>query len=233
MLESTYLSEGERLRVVESYLLHEHKKLSHLNSNDQKAKIDHARKKLGTSDVNYIGDYMKTKKPNEFINSLGLKPKWELFHIVSYGVYDKELWNCVGHPKCVWNYMESLSLFDCVFETPLGWMKEINTEEPTFNQALEYAKSHNSSLKNNDKEYDRHSSEDRSKDPIIGRRRNGEILIHDGNGRLAKIIYSIVCRNTQINKIKAFVGKKGRKPSSIDIKVFDSFKKDVFIKLTS
>lgn len=75
MLEDIYLSENMRLTVVKSYLLHEHKKLFKLNSNDQKEKVNNAVKRLNRPHLNYISDYMKTKNPDGFINSLGLKAK--------------------------------------------------------------------------------------------------------------------------------------------------------------
>lgn len=231
MLEDIYLSENMRLTVVKSYLLHEHKKLFKLNSNDQKEKVNNAVKRLNRPHLNYISDYMKTKNPDGFINSLGLKAKWELFHIVSFGIYNKQLWSCVGHPAFAWYHIKNLSPFDCIFESKVGWMKEINYKRPTFSQALEFAANKKEILKNIiDTEYDKDSQEDRSKDPIIGRFCDGgKILVHDGNGRLTKIASNIIFRNCQINKINAFIGREFRIPNDKDKKVLELFKEEVFI----
>lgn len=233
MFENTYLSEDMRLTVVKSYLLHEHKKLFHLNPNDQKEKINNAKERLGKPDLNYINDYMKTRNPVEFISSLGLKAKWELFHIVSFGIWDKKLYNCIGHPAFQWHYNENFSPFNCKFESKVGWMQEINDQQPTFIQALKFANDNKDTLKNiNDTEYDKGSPEDRSKDPIIGRLYGGDkILVHDGNGRLAKIISNIIFRNSQKNEIRAFIGVEDRNIiNSNNKKDYEIFKKEVFME---
>jgi hypothetical protein len=231
MLEDTYLSEDIRLAIIKSYLLHEHKKLFQPNSNYQKEKINNAMNILNKHDLNYMNDYIKSKNPDEFINSLGLKARWKLFYIVSFGIYEKQLWSCVGHPAFAWRYIKKLSLLDCIFESKVGWMKEINYKWPTFSQALEFAISKKELIKNIiDVEYDKDSREDRSKDPIIGRLCDGgKVLVHDGNGRLTKMVSNIIFRNAQINGISAFIGEKFRTPDDIDEKVLELFKREVFV----
>jgi hypothetical protein len=231
ILENTYLSEDIRLTIIKSYLLHEHKKLFQTNSNYQKEKINNAMKRLDKHDLNFITDYMKSKNPDGFINSLGLKARWKLFHIVSSGIYEKQLWSCVGHPAFAWRYIKNLSVFDCIFESKVGWMKEINYKWPTFGQALEFAVSKKEILKNIiDVEYDKDSREDRSKDPIIGRLCDGgKVSVHNGNGRLTKIISNIIFRNPKINGISAFIGEMFRIPNDIDKKVLELFKREVFV----
>lgn len=231
MLENTYLSENIRLTIVKSYLLHEHKKLFQPNSNYQKEKINSAMKRLSKHDLNYINDYMESENPDELINSLGLKAKWKLFHIVSFGIYEKQLWNCVGHPAFAWRYIKNLSLFDCIFGSKVGWMKEINYKRPTFSQALEFAISKKELIKNIiDTEYDKDSREDRSKDPIIGKLCNGgRVLVRDGNGRLTKMVSNIIFRDSQINRISAFIGGEFRTPNDADKKALELFKQEVFV----
>src|SRR3989344_1428836 len=164
MYKDTYLEEASRLIVVESYLLHEHKKLSSLSLEEQAEKINGAWNRLGNIGLAYLEDYIRVATPEELFRSLDLETKWKLFHAVSYGCYNKELWNCVGIPDLSWGYRE-ISLNECILESPIGWAKNISDGHLPFNILLDYAENNLGLIKNQDK-YDTFSKPDRSKDPI-------------------------------------------------------------------
>lgn len=233
MYKNTYLEEASRLMVVESYLLHEHKKLFSSDLKGQAEKINEARNRLGNIELTYLENYIRVATPQELLSSFDIDTKWKLFHAVSYGCFDKELWNCVGIPELSWGYRE-ISLNECILESTVGWAKNISDGYLPFNTLLGYAKNNLDLIKNQDK-YDTLSKHDRSKDPIIGRETKEGILIHDGNGRLVKIAYSVVIQDQKTTSIIGFIGKtlKQTDIKDIDKQAFRLFKKNIIDRLSA
>jgi len=229
MISGTYLSEEIRSNIIRSYLLHEHRKLMMLDPNVHRRILRYAADKLFRSGLAHVEDYLQAKDPGLYIDSLDLMKKWTLFHNVSYGLFFKELWLCVGHPKFEWSYHGHLPLNRCILETRVGGWKNIINKKPTYDQVQYYMGQHREdTLRMIEKEYIR-SGDGCDTDPIIGIVRGRTFLVHDGNGRLLKKIFSIPPGQDCDNSIPAFIGEPNRKPNGEDHQAFNKLRKEVFL----
>ena len=229
MLADTYLSEAIRLRIINGYLLHEHRKLKMLNSRTHKKIIKYATDRLFKSGLAHVKGYLAAENPREYADSLDLKQKWVLFHNVSYGLFFKELWLCVGHPKFDWSYEEKLPLNICVIETKVGGWESILQKHPTFAEAWYYAERHKDDVKKMVEQEYIFSGNGCDRSPIIGYKTRAGILVHDGNGRVLKRISSIISKNDTEKVIPAFVGEPVRIPDQEDRRAMKMLKKEVFL----
>ncbi|MBN1389035.1 MAG: hypothetical protein JXA22_00150 [Candidatus Thermoplasmatota archaeon] len=229
MRSATYLSEEIRSNIIKTYLLHEHRKLRMLDTNVHRQIIRYATDRLFRSGMDHVEDYIAAKDPGSYIDSLELLKRWELFHYVSYGLFFKELWLCVGHPKFEWTFNDRLPLSRCIFETRVGGWKDILHKKPTYDQVLQYAEQHKEDIfKMVEKEYIR-SADGCEKDPVIGTISRRMVLVHDGNGRVLKKISKILRGQDRDDSISAFIGEPNRKPGREDLQAFTRLKKEVFL----
>ena len=90
-LENSYLRQKTRLKTAEQYLLHEFKKLNSLESNLKLNLIKKINSEFSFDAGDLLRAFLFAKSSDQYINSLKLENKWRLFHIVSYGIYKKEL----------------------------------------------------------------------------------------------------------------------------------------------
>lgn len=206
--EKTYLAERPRRQLAIDYILHEAKKLNSEIFVDAGNKIEKA------TSIEHRAAFEAFSKCNReevitFVSELSTEDLWRLFHALSYGVIEKELYNCVCEPSFSWE-KEELLPSRLVFETKLECLRELQEEHPSLTSALGFVRNLDQSRINNciDK-YQKHSKDDRSKDVLIGRRQSdNQVLIHDGNGRLL-LFCCLIALNMRSDKeaIDVWVGR--------------------------
>ena len=228
MLESTYLNDEMRIELLKSYLRHEHKKLHNPIKQELKVKIDDflvSEKNIRSS---LFKSFIDNDNPWDLINRLNFNDLWILFHIISNWFFKKDLFNCVGHPSFEWKYIEKLPLTEyLLFETKVGFLNKIDVESPSFYNVLDFLKENkNDTLRDF---YDSYSQQDRSDDPIICRKENDSYIIHDGNGRLARIAYLIVKKDKKFDNIKAYVGFNKNEITRRGIELYNKLRQSIFI----
>jgi len=179
------------------YLLHEHKK--------KKTRIEAFNKNIYQTN-NLAYEFIESNRPKMYLQSLSKQELWKLFHLISFKVYGKELWNCVCLPNFKWTKLK-ISPYECVLETPVGWIKkELGNNMLYFSDVISFAKSNPSLLINSTNNYDIESSEKKDTDPLIGRKENNFYKIHDGNGRLERILALNILSKIEIPKIESYIG---------------------------
>ena len=106
--------------------------------------------------------------------SIRLVTIWILFHAISYGIFSKELYNCVAHPDFTWDFRHvSLALVD--METKVGILKYASADDRplSFQTALDYIRTLDKlKIEQSLACYDKASKQNRTSDPLIARRRN-------------------------------------------------------------
>jgi hypothetical protein len=215
-IENSYLCCKNRLEVVESYLSHEKNRAKNKGTAD---KVNNSTIICENWKDKIIGFLNSQNPTKEFLKTMSIEDQWLLFHLVSYGIFNKKLYNCVGHPNFTWRFEEKLSIDKCKFESPI----ERIPKGTIFKDALVILRENNNSK-------DCYGNNDANKDPIIGREENGHILVHDGNGRLYKIAYDIVFNNSSIRTVSIFIGKelRGIKTNEKDKKIYEWAKENIF-----
>jgi hypothetical protein len=221
--DKSYLNDETRIKLINDYLLHEYKKLSFQSTVDKQKNLETLMKNQGTKEKDILSTFINSSTPKKIIETLSIEELWLLFHSVSHCLYKKDLWNCVGLPEFVWEFVR-INIRDCVLETPVGWAQPIFPRNIPFTTLLTYAKSHIEMIQGRDN-YDKYSQVDRSIDPIIGRVIKEGIFIHDGNGRLVKIAYCIAVNKQEITTLMGYIGTSINNVSQRDKEALDKLKK--------
>jgi len=99
MTLATYLDEPTRISAAISYVDHELKKL---RTSDPKTSSE-AIQKVSRRTTDLLANQLKralesTIDRSALLRSLSNEELWRLFHVISFGLEEKELWNCLGHP---------------------------------------------------------------------------------------------------------------------------------------
>lgn len=216
--EDCYLGTKERIELIEDYILHESHKIN-------TGRYVHAEKKIR----NRIGDehadvFLKFQADlsddiecvRKKLSGYSLAHKWMLLHAISFGIFYKKLFCCVGWDRLNWT-KRSLPSSALRFETNLNYIHAMKTEKPFFTDVVDFAKRRYAQsgddgfLTNQDEEFAKVGAKERVNDPIICRKKKDFYLIHDGTGRMltlcGRIVMNEIDRNTTVT---AWVGKKTR-----------------------
>jgi len=212
--ENSYLQEKERINLIEDFILHETKKFGSNIYDGNNIKIE---ERIGNDHAEIFLKFRKNinsdiEKAVEELKTYNLAHKWMLFHSISYGILNKELWNCVGWNELSWKKV-LLTCFDFRFESKRGLLNEIGTDKPFFRAALEHAQTKpDTFLREQISNYAKDGPIERLSDPIICRKENKYYLIHDGTGRM--IIYCCKIALKEIENSTEIISWMGEKRKS-------------------
>lgn len=232
----TYLDEPLRIQVAESYIIHELKKVRSSDERKRAEDIQKVRQRIGDSFADLFRAAMDPViSSKDFLNDLNRDDMWRLFHALSYGLQEKDLWNCVGRPEFLWELRE-VNPEECTMESPGEWLRLRGLQGPVhvttaLEEAEELADHNREELLAMIRGYEEQSSEQRESDPLIGRQRPGElILIHDGNGRLQAWVARVMLgQRPRESRVRVWLGLEGRRrPSADDIATLDEAQLQVF-----
>jgi len=226
IIDGTYLCEKKRLEVARAYLSHELKKVD-LAAIEEKAGTiaNRTTEEHATVLRRLLAETGKgDQQPDTLLMNMPCSALWTLFHALSFGYYCKELHNCVGHPYFSWGLRQE-NLGRLLFETRVGFLKGApsNGGPLAYDDALDYARSlDKAELEQSIVKYDSASREDRTADPMIGRiLPDQRILVHDGNGRLARICARVALGLDELSQQKGvsiWVGtERARDPKMYDV----------------
>ncbi len=233
--DKTYLNTQNRIELIEDYILHELKKSSVTNDVHAEEKIrdrisDRHAEVFATFKNRIRGDTNDAKKA---LSTFDVTRKWMLFHALSYGILYKKLFSCVGWNELSWQKV-SLPYTALRFETKANFLHEINTQQPLFTDALNYAQAKydrtkdDGFLRSQNNEYARTGAMARLYDPIICRKENSHYIIHDGTGRILTFCVKIILNQIDINTpITAWVGEH-KKPTLRGRKIYTAARKKLF-----
>jgi len=213
-LDGTYLSEKSRLEVARAYISHELKKVD-LAAVEKTAEIIANRTTAKHAAI--FRDMWprlarKDGRPDTLLLDTPCLDLWYLFHAISCGRREKELYNCVGHPNFTW-YLQPVCRDRIDLETKVGILKCAggNISPMPFQTALDYARTLDKCiLEQSLKCYDSASEQDRTSDPLIGRLLgNHRVLVHDGNGRVTFICALVALGQDAPREVRIWVGTEG------------------------
>jgi hypothetical protein len=209
--DGTYLSEESRLAVARVYICHELKKVDPTAVEEMAGRIanrttaEHAAIFRGTMP----GIARNGEHPDTRLLDLPCLDLWKLFHAISYGGFSKALHNCVGHPDFTWDLRE-VCLDLLLLETRVGILSGApgGGSPLALQTALDYTRALDKiRLEQSLADYDRTSIQNRTLDPLIGRHRgDGSVLVHDGNGRIARICACMALGLDAPSKVSIWVG---------------------------
>ena len=231
--EGSYLEDKERIELIKDFILHEIKKIdSDIYTNaEEKIRVrigDEYSEIFRKFKENIKGDIERAR---EELKTYNLMHKWRLFHSISYGIIDKELWNCVGWNELNWR-KTSLTCFELRFESKRGLLNEMEVEKPLFAEVLKHAqKKSGPYLKEQILSYSKDGPMERQIDPIICRKENDYYLIHDGTGRMLIYCCKIALKEIENStKITSWVGEK-RALNAKEIAIYKAAQKELFYKI--
>jgi hypothetical protein len=236
-LDGTYLSEENRLAVARAYICHELKKVDPTAVEEMAGRIayrttaGHAAVFRGT----VPGIARNGEHPDTLLLDLPCLDLWKLFHAISYGGFSKALHNCVGHPDFTWDLQE-VCLDLLLLETKVGILSGApGGDGPlAFQTALDYILSKDKiTLEQSLEVYDRASIQNRTLDPLIGRHRgDGSVLVHDGNGRIARICACMALGLDAQSKVSIWVGTE-RTRDPMKYAVYEACCSIVFVTISA
>jgi len=219
----SYLAESTRLEVVTDFLTHE---VSKLDSPIYKAPLEVVSGRTSQSHSELLAVLRSAYTPpiqgeqiRAFLGKLPLSERWKLFHAVSCGGLEKDLFNCVGCPAFKWA-RESVPLHRTCFETKVGALQDFKEKHPTFAQAVDFLKTSN--------------AEDQTphvfQDPLIGRAKEDLVLIHDGNGRLLSYAFARIRGDIpEDHHVEIWVGRD-RQPEAAEFAAYQQATDGIFRK---
>ncbi len=216
--ESSYFNDRERIELVEDYILHETNKICTGRHVHAEQKI---RTRIGDEHTKLFLQFQKdvlNDRPSikKTLNSYSTAQKWMLLHAISFGLFYKKLFCCVGWDRLDWS-KQILPCSALRFETNLNYIHEMKIKKPFFTDVVDfaqrkYAQSGNDwFLQNQNIEFAKMGARERINDPIICRKKPRYFLIHDGTGRMLTLCGEIVMKKIDRNTtITAWVGGKKR-----------------------
>ena len=230
----TYLSGRKRCQLLVDFVLHEAAKFNSRLYEDTEALV---RRNTSNRHSNVFVRFLsaiqqENSRAMHELMRLNLSERWVLFHAISYGVMEKDLWNSVGWNGLSWekaNFAADLM----VFETKVGVLHALRATHPPFAQVLKYVRSL-VPVKSRDDIIGRYECDgpiSRANDPIICRRvTRSRLLVHDGSGRLLRHCYLIAIGERNIDDVfPTWVGTP-RECNANDDRVYSSAQQSLFVK---
>lgn len=230
--ESEYLNQNNRIQLAIDYIDHEIKK-SDLFTNA----VEHITKiKIHTSQkhAEVFHELITMLNENHHKSKKQLLKKqprsiWMLFHAISCGIYRKDLFRCVCHPRMEW-FREKRYPKEMLFESKIGALSKCKNKFVPMDAALQILmKIEHKFLQDSIEFYDYFSNSNRSEDPLIGKEQSdGRVLISDGNGRLFRICCEIAQgKSSMERKIDVWTGKR-RCGSNRELGMYNEYRKTIF-----
>jgi hypothetical protein len=210
-LDDIYLSEENRLAVARAYICHELKKVDPIDMEDIAGKIDNrtTAEHAAIFRCTVRGITRNGEHPDTLLLDLPYLELWRLFHAISYGGFSKALHNCVGHPDFTWE-LRKVCLDLLLLETRVGILRDApgGSSPLAFPTALKHIRSLDKvRLEHSIEVYDRASIQNRTLDPLIGRHGGDDsVLVHDGNGRIARICACVALGLDAPSEVSIWIG---------------------------
>lgn len=204
-MNNSYLADITRQALVLEYLLHESRKSPGVGIYDKDATQKIADRTSDAHSQRFEAFMVALEasasvievKVTETFNSLSIEDRWYVLHAVSYGLLNKELYNCCGWCGLEWAKRPT-EYGQLIFESQLDFFKDVAASENgiRFSNVAEYVRGRSErDIAEEIAKFDEQGY--RHHDPLIGRAVDGGIKIHDGNGRLLRDLCSIVLGNLQ------------------------------------
>lgn len=209
-LDGTYLSDKDRLAVARAYISHELKKVDPADVEKMAGKIA---KRTTAEHAAIFHCVVKCEHSDILLRNAPCLDLWSLLHAISYGGLEKELHNCVGHPDFTWD-LRKVCLDLLLLETRVGILCDAGCSSPlVFQAALDHIRSQDKIIiEQSLQKYDGDSKQNRTKDPLIGRLcKDGRVLVHDGNGRIARICALMALDRDAPREVSIWVGTEGKR----------------------
>lgn len=203
---NAYMSEPSRICVVKQYLFHESKKQKTLAQ-----KTPEVGRRMPERHAKAYSEFVELQgtEVQGFLDQRSYEDLYILFHSVSKGAFQKELWNCVGVPTVNWVF-ERCPIRMLVFESPVGPLNEQfkGLNRISMDSAMSFLRAlPNSRIIDAERNYGSDSDIPRSEDPLIGTAEGNDVVVNDGNGRLLRMCSRLINRQSELETVGIWVGR--------------------------